>query len=242
MHRHTARHHLIKASQQRGAVLLTALVFLLAFTLAVLGSSQQLLTERRIDINQNDQALADSLAWIVLSAAEQQVQSINTSLAGLTAGELYGEGGQAGVFTRDCRNQGIQRAPRYGLCLDVAHSRELSPVASRMVERPDLGQIALLSPCGHALEYQADASARTDCTRNIVYGGKTLWANPRYVIELIDPLYTDHTMQASHLYRITARAWGKDKDTEATAEHYVAVPDPANRQTEWLKLMEPATP
>lgn len=242
MHRYTARHNLTKAGQQHGAVLLTALVFLLAFTLAVLSSSQQLLTERRIDINQNDQAMADSLAQIALTAAEQKVQSMNTSLANLTTNELYGEGGQAGMFTRDCRNPATQRAPQYGLCLDTAHARELRPVTSRLVNHPDLGQIALLSPCGHALEYPADTTVRADCTRNIVYSGKTLWANPRYVIELIDPQYTDHTMHTSRLYRITARAWGKDKDTEATAQRYIAVPDPASRQTAWLKLLEPVTP
>ncbi|AXK39199.1 pilus assembly PilX family protein [Crenobacter cavernae] len=209
------RRHVIGG--QRGSVLIASLIILLAFTLIILGSSQQLLVEQRISSNQNDRQKAFQLAQLTLGAGEKTATSLDASINSLADPVLFGANGR---FASSCLNSLQQN----GMCLDAAHGGNLTAAWERSVDR-NSRSFPMLHPCGNAIEYGVDSSARTDCANGKVTAGSQLWANPRYIIELLDSHYSDARSISGRLYRITARAWGHNENTQVTLQSHFVVPD-----------------
>lgn len=212
-----------RLSTQRGGVLVVSLILLFSFTLLVLGTSQQLLVEQRISTNLNDRQQALQHAQLALQVATETVDKLNPQLDQLAPLELFGA---TGIFTRDCTNQRRPNGLGQGLCLSAQQERDLAPAAER---RSDNGKqpTAILAPCGHAIEYVLDLSARAGCRGGKVSSGKLLWANPRYLVELVDDEFKASNHASGRLYRITARAWGRSRHTEVTLQRYHFIPKPA---------------
>lgn len=217
------RNALRLTAKQHGAALIISLILLFAITLAVISTSQQLLVEQHISANQNDQQQALQLAQITLEIGERKAQELDPQLANLKAHQLFGNSAEIGIFSADCHNPNNPKGFTHGLCLDTAHMRNLIPSEEREA-RVNGDTPPILSPCGHAIEYSADSSAKTDCRHGRVIGGQALWANPRYLIELLDPSYHDGEHSPGRLYRITARAWGHHRNTQITQQSYYLAP------------------
>ncbi|RXZ43649.1 pilus assembly PilX family protein [Crenobacter cavernae] len=209
------RRHVIGG--QRGSVLIASLIILLAFTLIILGSSQQLLVEQRISSNQNDRQKAFQLAQLTLGAGEKAAIALDVDINSLDDAALFGTGGR---FDGSCLNSLQQK----GMCLDAAHGSHLAAAWERSIDR-NSRSFPMLHPCGNALEYSVDPVARTDCANGKVTAGSQLWANPRYIIELLDSHYTDARSISGRLYRITARAWGHNENTQVTLQSHYVVPN-----------------
>lgn len=216
------RRLMIGQHRQQGGVLIVSLILLFAFTLLVLGTSQQLLVEQRISANQNDRQRAFQLAQLALQVAEYKAQTLNAKIAGLTPSELFG---QRGVFTSNCANSSNPSGFTQGLCLNAQQSPGRQ-VAWERVTGEGSHHRAVLSPCGHAIQYVVDKSASPGCLNGRINSGRQLWANPHYIIELLDPQYRDEQHPAGGLYRITARAWGRNRHTQVTLQSHYLVPNP----------------
>jgi type IV pilus assembly protein PilX len=213
---------LITQHRQQGGVLIISLILLFAFTLLVLGTSQQLLVEQKISTNQNDRQRAFQLAQLALQAAETKTQTLNAKIAGLTPSELFG---RSGIFTSNCTNSSNPNGFTHGLCLNAQQSPGLQ-VAWERVTGEGSQRSDILSPCGHAIQYIIDHSASPGCLNGRINSGRQLWANPHYIIELLDLQYRDGQHPVGGLYRITARAWGRNRHTRVTLQSHYLVPNP----------------
>lgn len=218
---------------RRGIALPIVLILLFVFTLAALSGSQQLLTEQRISSNQLDRLRARQLAFIAMETAEYRTRQLDRLLAGLEDGTLFGGSGANGLFTSNCRNTDNPVGWVRGLCLDPGHKPELLAVEDRAAEENGK-TLAILAPCNNSIEYVAQQGP-TPCRNGNPLPSQELWANPRYVIELVDHRYRRETAPLARLYRITVRAWGSSRFTSITLQHYMPV---TGKDT--LKLLEPS--
>ncbi|MDN0084141.1 pilus assembly protein PilX [Crenobacter sp. SG2305] len=208
---------------QRGSTLLAILPLLVVMGLMVATSSQRLANERRIAANQADRQYAMQAAEAALARGEQQAVRLDRELgiAGRPDAELFGS---AGLFSDDCRNPANPVGWQSGLCRAGLADRE--PPWLKVVTQGGR-RWPLLHPCGHARELVLDSRAALRCNTGDVLAGGTLWANPRYLIELLQRDYRDELGRNGRLYRISARGWGRNRYSQATLQSYLLVPDAA---------------
>lgn len=192
-------------SGERGSVLVISLVLLLAFTLVILGSGQQLLVEQRIGGNQSDRQKAFQLAQLTLAEGEKYVDTQNpdwSSTEDIFSAPYCDKGGYEGLCSKDGGDQ---------------------PAWERKSAQQPFG---VLHPCGKAREYASvnpQGKTPIGCNKGKVTPGTVTWANPRYIVELLDDRYSDPKV-SGRLYRITARAWGKNQSTQVTLQSHYVVP------------------
>lgn len=207
--------------RQRGSALIVALMVLLMMTLVVLASSRLIVDEQRIGSNQSDRQATFQLAELALKAAEARVAEMDQALdvAGKSDDALFGAGG---VFSASCRNDANPAGWQSGLC---ATSAQVGGGALQSWERTvSVGKqsVPALHPCGNALEYAFKSGAvQNRCPDVVTLDG--VWANPRYLIELVDRNYQDSD-GGGRLYRLTVRAWGKNANSVVTLQSYYVVP------------------
>lgn len=208
--------------QYQGMVLLSALLWLLLMTTLVLGISRVLREEQRIASNLDDALLAFQLAESGLRAGEAALPTI-PQLHGLAAMDAAALTGPAAPFTLSCQQPGNPQPWQKGLCLSAA-------LAGQAYPPPWLGQDqagqALLHPCGAARRVALQsAPAGSHCPG--VVPGPWYWADPHYLVELLDPRYPA-TPGPGILFRVTARGWGRQAGSQATLQsHIVLLPDRA---------------
>ena len=212
---------------QRGHTLTVALMLLMLVSMAVVGSARLMLDEQRIGANQTDRHLAFELAELALRQGEAEAEQLDAELdvAGRSEDALWGRNG---LFTAGCANAGNPERWRQGLCAPPGRGgQQTMPwlgvrtyVASEGAVRG--GTVSLLHPCGQAREFAYETPrAQNRCAA--VVSGSRVWANPRYLIELVDPAHSD-ARGSGRLYRITARAWGKSANTVVTLQSFYLVP------------------
>jgi len=208
---------------QRGSTLLAILPLLVVMGLIVATGSQRLENERRIAANQADRQYAFQAAEAALVQGEQQAVRLDRELgiARRSDAVLFGP---AALFSDDCRNPANPVGWQSGLCRAGLADRE--PPWLRLVTR-DGRRWPLLHPCGHARELVLDSRAALRCSTGDVLAGGSLWANPRYLIELQQREYRDELGRGGRLYRISARGWGRSRYSQATLQSYLLVPDTA---------------
>ncbi|WP_434632631.1 pilus assembly PilX family protein [Chromobacterium sp. CV08] len=205
-----------------GGALPLVLSLLAVLGLLVLSSSQQLVSVQRQADNAQDRQRAQLLARRALRGAEQWVWRMDRRLALAAAdpGELYGEGR---LFSPGCSGPEGR-----GLC-----EPQQPPQRRRLDGHP------LLHPCGRSREYALeDMAPQTGCPHR-VRSGALSWANPRYVVELVDPRF-GAAGDRGRLYRITVRAWGHHPFSVATLQSWYRVGGEAEpgRRLSWMEVAE----
>ena len=209
----------------RGNSLLIAMVVLLAFAMLVLTGSHFLLNEQRISANQNDRQFAFQLAELALRDAENETNRLDGELAikSKTDTELFS--GSGALFTAGCTTGNASaRWGKNGLCLTADRGDGLR-VSWDRTQTINSNTVNILSPCGNSREYQYETNAGKCSSSQKITSGKRVWANPRYIVELLsrDAMKGD---RPGRLYRISARAWGRNQNTQVTLQSFYFIPIP----------------
>lgn len=214
-----------RLQQIRGNSLLIAMVVLLAFALLVLAGSHYLLGEQRISANQNDRQFAFQLAELALRDGEQQIDLLDrTSLIkDKTDPALYGA---SQYFTENCTTAAAGAWTK-GLCLTAARAGSGKQVAWKRTVTAGSETVSMLHPCGNGREYIYETGAGA-CSGSTVTAGSRVWSNPRYIVELIDKESMKDS-RTGRLYRITAQAWGRNKNTQVTLQSFFFIPLPTDK-------------
>lgn len=207
--------------KQHGGALIVALMVLIMMTMVVLTSSRLIIEEQRIGSNQSERQSTFQLAELALKAAEARTLEMDAVLDVANKDEeaLFGANG---LFTENCRNDANLAGWRRGLCAGSLHlGRAVAPPWERTVSAGKK-TVPTLHPCGNALEYPFKRSrGQGRCSSVMPLDG--LWANPRYLIELLDKNHQD-SEGGGRLYRITVRAWGQNANSVVTLQSYYVVP------------------
>ncbi|WP_225547237.1 pilus assembly protein [Chromobacterium violaceum] len=208
-------------TRQAGGALPLVMSLLAVLGLLVLSSSRQLAGEARLASNSQDRQRAETQARQALLGAEQWVWRMDRrlGLGAVDPARLYGEGR---LFPPSC--DGIEGK---GLCEPMAPPH-----------RRQVGGQSLLHPCGNSREYPLEPGpSQTACPQR-VRGGALNWANPRYVVELIDPRFGESA--GDRLYRITVRAWGRHPQSEVTLQSWYRVGEGVaeGRRLDWREVGE----
>jgi len=205
----------------QGMVLLTALLWLLLMTTLVLGVSRLLRDEQRIGSNLDDALLAFQLAESGLRAGEAALFTI-PQLHRLAAMEVGALKGTDSPFTLSCHQPRNPPPWQKGLCL----SATLAGQAQSPPWQQDEAGIPLLHPCGAARRVALQSlPASSHCPG--VSPGPWYWADPHYLVELLDPRYPAKPGPGI-LFRVTARGWGRQAGSQSTVQsHIVLQPDRA---------------
>ena len=203
--------------KQQGFTLYMVLILMAVIAILVLAGSQLLNTEMRLSTNDADRKYAFGLAEDALRNGEQytytdvhktKVLIDATIIAALANGssqprDFFGVVGAGKIFQDGCVN---------GLC---APSIESATVAgSSYSVTPAWERTATVS--GKKVSY-FDID-----TKSIKYNlGSTaeVSKDPRYIIEYLGPAEDKDTT----LYRITARAWGRNQNTQVTLQSVIRV-------------------
>jgi type IV pilus assembly protein PilX len=200
---------------QRGVVLLTALLWLMLLTVVALGIGRLLRDEQHIGSNLDDAQLAFRLAETALQAGEAALPGL-PQLARLGAMSAVELNGPTSPFTLTCRQPRNPPPWQQGLCLSAALAGQAYPAPW---QQRDSAGLALLHPCGAAQRVALQpVSSGHYCPG--VTPGPWYWADPHYLVELLDPHYL--TPQGPGiLFRVTARGWGKQAGSVATVQSHV---------------------
>lgn len=214
---------LIRRRYSQGSSLLIALVVLLAFALLVLAGSHYLLGEQRISANQSDRQFAFQLAELALRDGEKQIDLLDRSslIKDKNDASLYT--GSPAMFTVNCATTAAGAWSK-GLCLTAARAASGTQVAWKRTVTSGSRTVSMLDPCGNGREYVYESGAGA-CSSGTVTPGKRIWSNPRYIVELIERESLKDS-RTGRLYRITAQAWGRNKNTQVTLQSFFFIPLP----------------
>lgn len=215
----------LSCRHNQGSSLLIAMVVLLAFALLVLAGSHTLLGEQRISANQNDRQFAFQLAELALRDAENETDRLDSELIinNKTDADLFSA--DKALFTANCStDRASAHWGKTGLCLTADRGSAL-PVSWDRTQTSGSNKVAILSPCGNSREYIYETNAGQCSNSQKITPGKRVWANPRYIVELVsrDAMKGD---RSGRLYRITARAWGRNQNTQVTLQSFYFIPIP----------------
>lgn len=225
---HDSNSVLKKHKNENGSSIIIAMIILLAFAALVLAGSQCLIGEQRISANQNDKQFAFQLAELALKDGEDQIGLLDRT-AGLRSkedSELFGS-----IFTTNCSTtaSGTSTWSNGGLCLTAARAE--AGAQSAWLRTTSAGY-PVLDPCGNNKEYVYEANAGK-CTGGNIQGGKRVWSNPRYIVEMMEKS-SKRDSKTGSLYRITAKAWGRNKNTQVTLQSYYFVTSTSQGQFETI--------
>jgi type IV pilus assembly protein PilX len=131
--------------------------------------------------------------------------------------------GPTSPFTLTCRQPRNPPPWQQGLCLSAALAGQAYPAPW---QQRDTAGLELLHPCGAARRVALQpVSSGNYCPG--VAPGPWYWADPHYLIELLDPRYPAPDGRGL-LFRVTARGWGKQAGSVATLQSHVLLePDGA---------------
>lgn len=184
--------HPPKASQQ-GYALFIVLMIMIVIALLVVTAIQSYNTEQRISTNDADRKLATSLAEVALREGENAILEFDA---------------QKVVFANNCKGS-IGGTLTDGLC------------ASPNVIPPSSGDISVEAASDNAWERKCNKKLCMDTNgKQLKIKAEDIESRyqPRYIIEYIS---TD-AAQGSTIYRVTAKAWGKNRNTVVILQSYVA--------------------
>lgn len=191
--------------QQRGAILIVALMFLVLLTIVGVSTISGTTLEEKMAGNMREQATAFQAAESALRDAEIDLE-IGIGGTGNRDAALNLPSGYATVFATPCSG-----AFTNGVCLQ--------PMLPTGTYQTDI--------------VTASGWDWTSATKTVQYGAYTgatpltgLFRQPRYVIEFLEEK-TDSSLGANTRYfRISARGWGVDQNTTVTLQTVYKMPLP----------------
>ncbi|WP_168209760.1 pilus assembly protein [Chromobacterium paludis] len=198
----------MRSRSQAGGSLLMIMALLSLLAMLVLSSAQLILSARASTVNAQERSRTEVVAHQALSGAERWIRqwdglSDMASLADEPA-KLYGHGAP---FAPNCHGSHGK-----GMCEPT-----MPP------EKQAHGGVPLLHPCGNSREYPLEPSLpQWQCPQG-VRSGRLVWANPRFVVELIDPRFGAAAGAPARLYRVTVRAWGRSRYSVVTLQSWYRV-------------------
>ena len=188
---------LIKPDRQQGYALFIVLMMMVVIALLVVTATQSYNTEQRISTNDADRKLATTLAEAALREGENQIFDIE---------------GKKTTFTKDCKN---------GLCStpEVIYDGNFEKPENDKPEGDAWNRI--LPEC-----IEKDEKKKKKPQKCIDVNGKKyslgensgIKKSPRYIIEYLGTNSADKRT----IYRVTAKAWGKNDNTQVVLQSYVA--------------------
>ena len=228
--------------RQQGYALLVTLATLVVLSLVIVGSTRDIFSEQHHSSVESDKVMAQSYADSTLNyVANVQLKNLDADLkaeAALTNTVNTEEQWRTfleGKFAYNCgANTGvvINGNAYRGLCLGRPNTADEATLgagsgdafggAERNKTLPIWSVAGILEPCGSAALYQVNSIGGT-CTGadNYAIGDRT-WQDPRYIIELISR-YDAFGVDQKHVYRVTTKAWGRNKQTSSTLQAYYEV-------------------
>lgn len=216
--------------KQRGVVLLTALLWLMLLTVVTLGVGRLLRDEQRIGSNLDDAQLAFRLAETALQAGEAALPGL-PQLARLAAMSEVELNGPTSPFTLTCRQPRNPPPWQQGLCLSAALAGQAYPAPW---QQRDTTGLELLHPCGAARRVVLQPQSSGHYCPGVA-PGPWYWADPHYLIELLDPRYPAPD-GSGLLFRVTARGWGKQAGSVVTLQSHVLLEPAGGQARPWRRL------
>ena len=197
MRRPITLNHPAKASAQKGFALFIVLMIMIVIALLVVTATQSYNTEQRISTNDADHKFATTLAEAALREGENHIYEI--------------EDGKK-PFTDDCTD-GLCKAAQVSKNTYVATAGTITVNGTSSVE----AWIREDDKC-----INSENRKKTKCidVNGIKYPGVNSGAkkDARYIIEYLSTNSTDNRT----IYRVTAKAWGKNENTVVILQSYVA--------------------
>ncbi|WP_434779013.1 pilus assembly PilX family protein [Neisseria sp. Ec49-e6-T10] len=181
-----------KLKQQQGFSLLVVLAMLLVISFLAIGGAQIVNTEMAMSGTSMEKKSAFSYADTTLKVIENtELFKLDELIKDKTDAEL------ATIFTSTCTSS---LTGWKGLC-------------SSSSGQPAWQRDDIMTPCGNSNSYAVNSTGG-GCNDP----GDVVWANPRYIIELLSPAGADE-----RIYRVTVRAWGKNKKVSSTIQSYFSI-------------------
>ena len=208
------------AAQQRGAILVVTLMFLLVITMLAITSVQVSTSEERMSGNLKDWNIAMQAAESALRDAEFDIYgvcSVNAATCTLRSPVITGEtnfGDQSsGIAPGTCN----QSTSYKGACLPPTptYLSDLKPVYPLLVSS------SWATSTGASVN-AVDYGTYTGATALPSTGISGVYQQPQYIIEAMR-MPTDKGPKV--LYRITARGWGRNQNTQVTLQSAFRLPD-----------------
>ncbi|KPN71354.1 PilX N-terminal domain-containing pilus assembly protein [Neisseria sp. 83E34] len=190
---------IVQPTEQKGFSLFMVLVMMFVIAFLVIAATQSYNTEMRISSNDSDRKHAFSLAEAALRQGETDIGSFSDV-----------------TFSADCSG---------GLCAQADVS---SPEKTINTSEVTLKITACEKECAgvNAWERKADdkkllfETKIKDKYRTYVVSEDLAEKNPRYIIEVLGSTsQPDGSIRV--IYRVTARAWGKNENTSVTLQSFV---------------------
>lgn len=180
---------------QHGYALFIVLMIMIVIALLVVTAVQSYNTEQRISTNEADRKLALSLAEAALQKGENKILEFD---------------GKKVTFKANCLGM-IGDEETQGLC---ATPDAVVPTESRNAIEVEKNST------GNAWERMADKKLYIDENGQPVddIQAENVSKTPVYIIEYI----STNPSQGSTIYRVTAKAWGKNNNTVVMLQSYVA--------------------
>ncbi|HFC8829291.1 TPA: PilX N-terminal domain-containing pilus assembly protein [Neisseria subflava] len=200
-----------KPERQQGYALFIVLMMMVVIALLVVTATQSYNTEQRISTNDADHKFATTLAEAALRAGENRIYDIENGVF---------------PFTDDCistpkdKNEKQQK----GLC-KAAHVKAGSYLTAggTITVIGTSKDEAWVRECGtdkciekNGKKYEISGIEEDDEEYDEISGIKI--KKPRHIIEYLSTNSTDNRT----IYRVTAKAWGKNKNTQVVLQSYVA--------------------
>ena len=197
--------HLSRAPrrEQGGFALFIVLIMMIVIAFLVVAATQSYNTEMRIGSNDADRKMAMATAEAALRQGEGDISTLKDP-----------------TFASNCAG---------GLCAAAA---DKAPTPNTIKDTPQ-GTITIKDTPQGTITITGEGSAiaaweRTSCTNGscLENSGRTFAVPgaakaPRYIIEFINHTAATNTS----IYRVTARAWGKNANTVVTVQSYVQASD-----------------
>ena len=199
---------LIKPDRQQGYALFIVLMMMIVIALLVVTATQSYNTEQRISTNDADRKFATTLAEAALREGENRIYEIED-------GDF--------PFTDDCISTSKTKQEK-GLC-KAAHVNAgsyLTAEGTITVSGTSTDE-AWVRECGtdkciekNGKKYEISGIEEDDKEYDEISGIKI--KKPRHIIEYLGTNSADKRT----IYRVTAKAWGKNDNTQVVLQSYVA--------------------
>ena len=205
--------------KQRGAVLVVTLIFLMVITILAISSVQISTSEERMAGNMKDWNIAMQAAESALRDAEFDIYgvcSVNVSSCTLRSPVINGEtnfGNQSASTAYGTCNQSTSYK---GACMPPTPYN--LPDGKPVYALPDMTNWSTASTGKNPVTY----GTYTGATALPSSGISGVYQQPQYIIEAMR-MPTDKGVKV--LYRITARGWGRNSNTQVVLQSVFRLPD-----------------
>ena len=210
MRKSRSLNNLVSQSAQQGYSLFIVLMIMIVIALLVVTAVQSYNTEQRISTNEADRKLAFSLAEAALQRGENKIIDFENKVITFTADCKNGQIDSEGSFDGLCITAGIKKPDKINSSIKFTGT---------CTNKDESEGIKCITPAWERVEESCNDKLCIDTNGQEIKDTnvENVSKNPRYIIEYIS---TD-TSQGSTVYRVTAKAWGKNNNTVVMLQSYV---------------------